>query len=297
MPAAAGDESLGIVDCHFHVIGPIDAFPMVDTRSYTPAPAALRDWRELLAPLGVTHGVVVQPSFYGTDNRALLAALAEGAGRLVGIAAVEPGVSDAQLDALADAGVRGVRVAHFEPGDPRAMGGFVSFDAFDDFDGFAARLRAHGMHLQLFTDSRLLPGIAERLTRARIPVVIDHMGRSPARLGAAHAGIQALVRLLGEGTVWVKLSGLANLSEMAPGYDDARAVHEALLAANPQQLVWGSDWPHTKPAGSRPQTGALLRLLREWTPVPIDRERILCNNPARLYRLPRVKPAGAFDAR
>jgi predicted TIM-barrel fold metal-dependent hydrolase len=274
---------VGIVDGHFHVIGPPEQFPMLLSRSYTPAPASLRDWQAALGPLGVTHGVVVQPSFYGVDNSAMLAALGEGRGRLVGIAAVEPDVTNAQLDALAAAGVRGVRVAHFERDDPRAMSGFVPLRDFDDFDTFAGRLHERGMHLQLFTESRLLPGIEQCLARTSVTVVIDHMGRAPAALGASHAGIAALVRLLSEGRIWVKLSGVANMSDRGPGYEDARAIHEALLAANPEQLVWGSDWPHTKPAGLRPHADALLRLCREWTPSEDDRRRLLTLNPMRLY--------------
>jgi 2-pyrone-4,6-dicarboxylate lactonase len=288
---ATDGTSVGIVDCHFHVIDLPQRHPMVEGRSYTAALATLREWRDTLGPLGVTHGVVVQPSFYGTDNRVLRRALAEGAGRLVGIAAVGPEVTDAQLDALAAAQVRGVRVAFFERGDPRAMGGFVALDAFADLDRLASRLRARDMHLQLFTDSRLLPELAARLERTRLPVVIDHMGRAPARLGAAHAGVKALVRLLSEGRVWVKLSGVANISDRGPTYDDARAIHDALLAANPEHLVWGSDWPHTKPAGARPCTSALLQLLHEWTPVEADRRRILTLNPARLYRVPATRPS------
>jgi len=270
----------GIADCHFHVIAPPAQFPMFAGRSYTPAPAPLERWREALGPLGVKRGVVVQPSFYGCDNRVMLGALQQGGGELVGIAAVDADVADEALDALAAAGVRGVRMAHFEAGDPRAMGGFISFEAFDALED---RLCERSLHLQLFTDSRLLPGIVPRLRRARIPVVLDHMGRAPAALGAQHAGIEAMTQLLCEGRVWVKLSGVANISDAAPTYDDAQRVHEALLAANPQQLIWGSDWPHTKPAGIPPDTAALLRLFHAWTPKR-DTERILCTNPARLYR-------------
>lgn len=275
-------QALGIVDCHFHVVAPVDRFAMLPERSYTPAPASLHDWRETLGPLGVTHGVVVQPSFYGTDNRVLMAALAEGGGRLVGVAAVGADVPDAELDRLAAAGVRGVRMAHFEAGDPRAMGGFVPLSAFDALEG---RLHERGLHLQLFTDSRLLPGIADRLMRSTVPVVIDHMGRAPASLGARHAGIQALAALLADGPVWVKLSGIANISSAAPAYDDAKAVHQALVAAAPARLVWGSDWPHTKPSGPRPRADALWRLFEAWTP-PEHREGMATSNAARLYRLP-----------
>jgi 2-pyrone-4,6-dicarboxylate lactonase len=277
------DRPVGIVDCHFHVVAPMDRFAMLPERSYTPAPASLRDWRAMLEPLGVTHGVVVQPSFYGTDNRVLLAALAEGGGRLVGVAAVTADVPDAELDRLAAAGVRGLRMAHFEAGDPRAMGGFVPLSAFDALED---RLCERDMHLQLFTDSRLLPGIADRLMRSTVPIVIDHMGRAPASLGASHVGLKVMAELMSDGPVWVKLSGVANISVAAPAYDDARAVHEALVAMAPSRLVWGSDWPHTKPSGPRPRADALWRLYQKWTPLE-HQERIAMRNAAHLYRLTR----------
>lgn len=274
--------AVGRVDCHFHVIGPVARFPMVEGRSYTPALASLAEWRAALGPHGVTHGVVIQPSFYGLDNRALLEALREGENSLVGIAAVEPDISDARLEELTAAGVRGVRMAHFEPGDPRAMGGFVPFAVFESLEG---RLFEHGLHLQLFTDSRLLPAIAGRLRSSRVPIIIDHMGRSPALLGTDHAGHLMMRQLLVEGCIWVKLSGIANISNAAPGYDDVRRVHESLVNANVDQLVWGSDWPHTRSAGETPRTAHLLELLLEWTPSLVARDAILSGNARRLYRL------------
>lgn len=270
------------VDCHFHVVAATDRAPMLPGRSYTPATASLAQWRETLGPLGVTHGVVVQPSFYGTDNQVLLGALAEGGGALVGVAAVAPDVSDTELDRLAAAGARGVRMAHFEAGDSRAMAGFVPFHTLDTAGTFEARLAERAMHLQLFTDSRLLPALEERLMQFRVPVVIDHMGRAPASLGTGHEGIRSLARLMRDGPVWVKLSGVANVSAASPRYDDARALHEALLQAAPDRLVWGSDWPHTRPSGERPSTAALRALFDEWTPAPL-RPRILCTNAMSLY--------------
>jgi 2-pyrone-4,6-dicarboxylate lactonase len=271
----------GWVDGHFHVVAPLERYPMLASRSYTPAPASLRQWQNTLGPCGITHGVVVQPSFYGTDNRVLLDALQEGAGHLVGVAAVDAEVTDDALDQLAAAGVRGVRMAHFEAGDPRAMGGLVPFG---DFDSLEPRLRARRMHLQLFTDSRLLPGITDRILRSQVPVVIDHMGRTPAALGARHTGIRALVRLMADGPVWVKLSGIANISDAGPDHDDARAVHDALVAAAPDRLLWGSDWPHTKPSGCRPTTAALVRLFQTWTHAE-HLDRIGRDNALAFYRL------------
>lgn len=271
---------VNFVDSHFHVFAPVERFPMLPARSYTPTPASLADWQATLRPLGVTRGVAVQPSIYGTDNRVLLAALQAGRGRLVGVAAVNASVSDAELDRLTAAGVRGVRMAHFAAGDPRAMGGFVPLA---DFDALEGRLADRGLHLQLFTDSRLLPAYTDRLLRSRVPVVIDHMGRAPAHLGHGHEGIRSLVQLMLGGPVWVKLSGVANLSSAGPGYEDARRIHDVLVSAAPHRLVWGSDWPHTKPMGERPQTSALWALLSDWTTREL-RNRICADNALALYR-------------
>jgi predicted TIM-barrel fold metal-dependent hydrolase len=270
----------GIADCHFHVIAPLSEAPMLPQRSYTPAPASLPGWQQALGPRGVTHGVVVQPSVYGCDNSVLLDTLAEGGGALVGVAAVNADVADAELDRLAAAGVRGVRMAHFKTGDPRAMGGFVPLA---DFNALEPRLQARGMHLQLFTDGRLLPALADRLMRAQVPVVIDHMGRTPAALGTQHAGLRLLQTLVTQGPVWVKLSGVANISDQGPAYDDARQVHQMLQQAAPRRVLWGSDWPHTRPGASPPDTAHLLALARDWTPAA-HRADLFWRNACALYR-------------
>lgn len=252
---------------------------MAAGRSYTPEPASLTQWEATLGPAGVTHGVVVQPSVYGTDNAVLLEALKQAPGRLAGVAAVDIDVNDAALNRLTAAGVQGVRMAHFEAGDPRCGGGFVTFPAFQLL---LQRLRDHGLHLQLFTDSRLLPGIADQLANADIPIVIDHMGRAPAALGPDHEGIRAMLQLLTLGRVWIKLSGVANLSDQAPDFENVRGIHEALVDARPDRLLWGSDWPHTRPSGTKPHTRQLLHLFQRWTPEDVQ-PRILAANPARLY--------------
>jgi predicted TIM-barrel fold metal-dependent hydrolase len=270
------------VDTHFHVVAPTTAFPMAAERSYTPVPASLAQWHATWAPLGVSHGVVVQPSIYGTDNRVLLHALAQAPGLrvgLVGVAAVSANVSDTELDHLAASGVRGVRMAHFEPGDPRARGGFVPFSAFDTLE---PRLQARGLHLNLFTDSRLLPALANRLARATVPVVIDHMGRTPVQVGLAHAGLRALCELLHSGNVWVKLSGLANVSTDTPAFADVQPLHEALVATRPERLLWGSDWPHTNPHAAAPAAGVLMDCFARWTPAHL-RADFLWRNPQALY--------------
>ncbi len=269
------------VDCHFHVIGPPRAYPMAVNRSYTPEPASLVQWHTTMRPLGVTHGVAVQPSVYGVDNRLLTDVIRAGKGQLVGIAAVSPEISDGELDQLADAGIRGVRLAHFAGCGIAPASGFVGMDALPDL---APRLRARGMHLDLLTDSRSLPDIAEVLRASKLDVVLDHMGRVPAELGARHAGADTLCAWLTEGWFWIKLSGLAIQSGQAPRFEDVRPLHERLIASNPERLLWGSDWPHTRNRSHKPSAADLLATFLRWTDAPEVRELILNRNPNRLYR-------------
>ncbi|GAP34325.1 amidohydrolase family protein [Piscinibacter sakaiensis] len=277
------------VDCHFHVIGPPGRFPQHPGRSYTAGEASLAAWRAAVAPLGVEQGVLVQPSVYGTDHRALLATLQEGAGRLVGVGALASDATEAELDALTASGLRGLRFGHFEPGDRRMMPGLVPLA---ELAALAPRMKARALHVDLFTDSRLLDGIAPALRAAGLPVVLDHMGRTPAELGIAHEGMDALAGLLDEGWLWVKLSGLANVSRLAPGFEDARPMHAWLVERCPQRLVWGSDWPHTRPSGERPSTARLAATFEAWTPSATVRQQILVDNPRAFYRLPAL-PAPA----
>ncbi len=270
------------VDCHFHVIGPHARFPMLAGRSYTPPEASLAAWQATLEPLGVAQGVVIQPSVYGTDNRALLAALAAGGGRLAGVAAAASDIGEEDLDALVVAGVQGLRFSHFAPGDPRGMAGFVPLS---ELPALAPRLRSRGMHVDLFTDTRLLGEIGPLLRETRLTLVLDHMGRTPAAMGAGHAGMSQLRALLDEGWCWVKLSGLANISDQAPLYDDVRGIHDLLMNNHADRLVWGSDWPHTRSHGARPATPHLFERFLAWTPLAATRQRILAENPRHLYRL------------
>lgn len=270
------------MDCHFHVIGPAERFPFHPARRYTPAEASLADWRSTIAPMGITHGVAVQPSVYGTDNRALLAALTAAEGQLVGVGAAAASVSDAELDAMVQAGLRGLRFAHFNAGDPRAMPGFVPLG---ELVALAPRMRERHLHADLFTDSRLLAGVAPLLRAARVPVVVNHMGRTPAALGIAHEGVPQMRAVLDEGWCWVKLSGLANLSSQSPMYDDARALHTWLVDHVVERLVWGSDWPHTRPHGPPPVTRTLFDRFVAWTASEAQRHQILSVNPRSLYRL------------
>jgi predicted TIM-barrel fold metal-dependent hydrolase len=227
--------------------------------------------------------VLVQPSAYGLDNTAMLDALARAPQRLRGVAVGGPGLTPQQLKEWHAAGVRGLRANEFRrDGKPYYQNG-VRLSDIEPLYGTMADL---GWHLQLWIDTRDLPDLLQALARAPFPVVVDHMGRMEHRHGINHPGFQALVRGVGEGGLWTKLSGTYRLGSTAPDYLEARPFHDCLVAANSDVLVWGSDWPHPRPEGPVPDAVNLRDLFLDWTPDPANRSSILSRNPARLYDFP-----------
>jgi predicted TIM-barrel fold metal-dependent hydrolase len=177
--------------------------------------------------------------------------------------------------------VRGLRFNHFFRGGRLHYRGGVTLESAR---ALAPVMTELGWHLQLWIDVKDLPDTIPTLKSIGLPVVIDHMGRTDARAGTDTPGFQCLLRLLADGDCWVKLSGAHRLSNNAPDYPEAQAFHEALVAANPERLVWGTDWPHPRMEAEMPDAGRLLDLFQQWTPDAGTRRRILVDNPARLYR-------------
>ena len=271
-------------DTHCHVFGPAARFPYAGDRSYTPPDAPLAKYLAMLGTLGFDRGALVQGSAHGRDNSAMLDALERHPERLRGVAVADADTPAAELRRWHKLGVRGLRFNHFfRDGQLHYRGGVPLAAART----LAPLMKELGWHLQLWIDVKDLPDTIPILTAIGLPVVIDHMGRTDARAGTAAPGFQSLVRLVGDGGCWVKLSGAHRVSQAAPDYPDARPLHEALVAANPDQLVWGSDWPHPRMEGTMPNAGHLLDLFNEWTLDAEIRERILVANPARLYDFPR----------
>jgi len=270
-------------DCHAHIFGPSDQFPYAEGRGYTPPDAPPAHFLRHLDALGLARGVVVQANAHGLDNRAMLAALAAAPERLRGVAITPAGTDAATLRAWHRAGVRGLRFHLFHPEHRPGYRRGVGWDAVEALLPIMLEL---GWHAQFWADARVLPAEEERLARlaARLPVVFDHFGESDAREGLEAPGFQALLRLVGEHGAWAKLSAPYRVSRRGPDYPDARPLHEAVLCAAPERVVWGSDWPHPQiPAERMPNDGRLLNLLLAWTPDPADRERVLVRNPERLY--------------
>lgn len=267
----------GACDTHFHLFGPASKFPYAPERAYTPADAPLEALLRLQDVLGIQRGVVVQGNAHGTDPAALLDALAREPRRLRGVAIVKVDITDAELRRMADAGVRALRFHHMPSGH-----GFSPF-GLDAFAKLAPRMADLGLHVQFMMDANALQDAVPYLKNWRLPAVIDHMGNVDAAKGVNQPDVQLMCRLLAEGKIWVKVSGAYRVSKKYPDYPDARALHEALVAANPEQVVWGSDWPHPRLEQDMPDDGHLLDLFNTWTPDAALRKKILVENPARLY--------------
>ena len=238
----------------------------------------------MLDTLGFERGVLVQGSAHGRDNSAMLDALKR---QPVASARRRGGRRDrfARMNSACGArrGVRGLRFNHFfRDGQLHYRGGVPLTEA----EKLAPLMIELGWHLQLWIDVKDLPQTIPVLKRLGLPVVIDHMGRTDARAGTATEGFQSLLRAVGEGWCWAKLSGAHRLSQNAPDYPDARPFHEALVKANPERLVWGGDWPHPRVEGEMPDAGHLLELFQLWTPDKATQQRILVTNPAKLYDFP-----------
>jgi predicted TIM-barrel fold metal-dependent hydrolase len=270
----------GACDTHAHVFGPADRFAYADDRSYTPPDAPLAKYLGMLDTIGFARGVLVQGSAHGRDNSAMLYALSRCPDRLRGIAVADVDVAPATLREWNGLGVRGLRFNHFFRGGQLHYRGGVPLGAAKRLAPVMVEL---GWHLQLWIDVKDLPDTIPLLKSFGLPIVIDHMGRTDASAGTQTAGFQSLLRAVGEGWCWAKLSGAHRLSQKALDYPDARPFHEALFAANPERLVFGGDWPHPRVEGEMPDAGHLFELFQQWTPHLAIQKKILVANPAKLY--------------
>ena len=260
-------------DCHAHVFGPYDRYPLAEGRSYTPPEAVQADYLALLARLGLAHGVLVHPSACGEDHTLLLDTLAAQP-QLRGVVVMQAAAAP-KLVGLRDKGVRAARFSQRS-----GAGNFLGSASLDDLLQMAPALADAGLHAELWTDCKVLPTIASQLRELPVPVVIDHMGGFDVKAGIDDPGFRTLLSLLESGKVWVKLCLYRNLPGEA-GLEAGRPFHEAMLKANPERLVWGSDWPHLRVVPA-PDAADLLQTFRDWTPAALAGQ-VLRHNPARLY--------------
>jgi predicted TIM-barrel fold metal-dependent hydrolase len=235
----------------------------------------------MLDALGLAGGVVVTASAYGTDNRALTHALTSLPGRLRGVAVVDGRLARDELAAMRDAGVRGLRFTQLSDRVPE-FHGTVGYDALRTL---APAMRELGLHAQLWTLCDLFAAQHGELLELEIPLVLDHMGLFAPSRGSADPAFRTLLELLAEGRVWVKLIPY-RMSSKYPDYSDLRPFHEAMLEANADRLLWGTDWPHVRMTENMPDDGHLLDLFLEWTADDERAGKVLVDNPSRLYGFP-----------
>jgi len=279
----------GACDCHVHVFDPA-RFPYAAERVYTPPAALIADLRDLQTALHFDRVVIVQPSVYGTDNSCTLDAIRTLGGRARGVAVIGPSTPAAALDDMAANGVRGVRLNFETAGetDPAAIKRHLA--------AVSGQVHARNWHVQLNTSLAVIAALKEDLAALPFPVVIDHFGRAKAALGPSQAGFAALLELVGSGRAYVKISAAYRTSDKAPDFPDAPPIAQSLVAANPDRIVWGSNWPHpgrgtTRTAIAPPypnDDGLLLNQLPRWVPDAAIRRKILVDNPARLYGFERA---------
>ena len=279
------DVPRGACDCHVHVFDPA-RFPYFSGRVYTPPEATAEDLLALQKQLHFDRVVIVQPSVYGVDNACTLDAIKKlGPVRARGIAVIDKTISQGQIDDMAAAGMRGVRL-NFE-----TSGESDPDNARRRVLNTAEQLRGSNWHIQLNVALPLVVALKDELAAVPMPVVIDHFARAKANDGVNQHGFEVLLALVKSGKAYVKLSATYRISDQPPHYPDAPLIAQALINANPDRMVWGSNWPHPgrgktreDPAPPYPSDdGAQINQLPKWTSNPTIRKKILVDNPAALY--------------
>lgn len=268
----------GACDTHAHILGPITHYAYAPARVYTPPDCLLTDYQTMLATLGVQRAVLVQPSVYGSDNTVMLAALKAAGSTFRGVAVVDDNVTDSELMQLNAAGVRGVRVNIVDVKD-RQPGTLP----MASLTALAKRIAPMHWHMEFLMHCDEFPELDLSFADFPVAIVLGHLGYMKTDKGVNDPGFQALLRLMQAGKAWVKLTGPYRISTQRLPHTDTHAYAHALVAANPQRVLWGSDWPHVMVKSHMPNDGDLCDLLSHWIPDAATRTQVLVKNPAALY--------------
>jgi predicted TIM-barrel fold metal-dependent hydrolase len=277
----------GACDSHVHIIGPRSKYPMVANRAYTPPEASVAQLKALRSRIGMSRNVIVQPSFYGTDNSCMLDALAELGASARGVAVVAPTASQQLLRDLDVKGVRGVRINLESAGnrDPKAAVALLA--------QYAKLVAPLNWHIQIYAAVTVIGQIAGQIADLKVPVVVDHFGLPVAADGFGQRGFGGMYDLVRAKVIYVKLSAPYRVSKQRD-YSDLTWLGRTLIQGAPDRMLWASDWPHTQTIPGRPveevtpfsriDNVAVLRLFSSWCPDEATRKMILVDTPAKLYR-------------
>jgi len=264
-------------DAHCHIFGPVDLYPYAADRTYTPPDAPLSRFKELQKTLGLERAVLVNASCHGRDNTVIVDAIAQSNGKYRGVANADDSFSDRDFQALHDQGFRAVRFNFV-----KHLGGVPDMN---EFRTVLARIQPLGWHVDLHFDAADLLEFDGLLRGLPVPFIIDHMGRVPTNQGLEQAPFKQLLTLARTNErCWVKISGSERISSSGPPFTDAVPFAQALIAAAPDRILWGTDWPHPNIAKHMPNDGALVDLIPLMMPDRAMQQRILVDNPHRLYQ-------------
>jgi len=279
----------GACDCHTHIFGDPGKFPFFAGRVYTPETALPDEMAALHKSLHIERVVIVAPSVYGTDNAATLYGIKARGADARGVAVIDDKTLESELDAMNGAGVRGIRINLATTGISDPAVARARLQAAID------RAKGRNWHVQIYSDLRVIAALKEQFAASPVPLVFDHFAGAQAALGPGQPGFADVLDLVRGGKAYVKISGAYRASKLAPDFADVIPLAKALIDANPDRIVWGTDWPHpdsVTPAGKKPtdvtpllqiDDGRLLNQLPVWAPDASIRVKILVTNPARLY--------------
>ena len=284
------DVPANACDCHTHIHGDVAKFPYFEGRVYTPEAALPEEMAQLHAALKMKRVVIVTPSVYGTDNAATLYGMAARGADARGVAVIGDNTTETELDSMGKAGIVGIRLNLATGGVSDPNVGRQRLTAAIE------RMKARGWHIQIYTDLAMIAAVKDLVAASPLPVVFDHFGGAQADKGLEQPGFAELIELVKSGKAYVKISGAYRAGKKGPDFADAAPLARALIAANAERIVWGTDWPHPNSASVPGRTkldiapfftiddGLLLNQLPLWAPDAATRAKILVDNPARLYK-------------
>ncbi len=280
---------LGACDCHTHIYGDPTHFPLSAGRTYTPETALPDELAELHKMLHLQRVVIVTPSVYGADNSCTLWGMKARGADARGVAVIDESTSESDLDAMSRVGIRGIRL--------NLTTGAINDPAIacQRLRAAAERVQSRNWHVQVLANLAIIAAVKELVATLPVQVVFDHFGGAQAKLGPRQTGFAELLELVRAGQAYVKISAAYRVSKLPPDYADVAPFAKALIAANPDRVLWGTDWPHPNaltPPGRKLtdvtpmlhiDDGRLLNELLTWAPDATIRKKILVDNPARLY--------------
>jgi 2-pyrone-4,6-dicarboxylate lactonase len=266
----------GAVDAHCHVFGPVSKFPFSEKAKYLPEDAGPEMLFALRDHLGFSRNVIVQASCHGTDNSATLNAIAVSGGKARGVAVVDPGISDAQLEALHEGGMRGVRFNFLKRlVDNAPKGKFLEV---------AKRIEALGWHVVVYFEAEILDELQPFLDAIPVPVVIDHMGRPDVSRGPDGSDMEAFRKLLdSRDDFWFKATCPDRLDAAGPPWDAFANAVAPLVADYSDRCLWGTDWPHPNMQNAIPDDGDIVDMIPRIATTEEIQRKLLVENPMQLY--------------